>query len=125
MVSLVFDRNVFVNLLDQALEEFAVEFSLLCRKVIEEERIWDGWETSNPLRDIVDTNALNESMLTDKEQQLSYYVQWATEYVQYVYFGYSLPDGRRIPPRKWAEIAVSENDILSLFADILRKYFAN
>ena len=115
----------FTELLDRALEEFTTEFSLLCRKVVEEERIWDGWETSNPLRDIVDTNALNESMITDRESQLSHYVQWATEYVQYVYFGYALPDGRRIPPRKWCEIAVDENDILALFASILRKHFNN
>lgn len=117
-----FDKEKFYNILDAALEEFAQEFALLCRKVIETERTWEDWETSNPLRDIVDTNKMNESMQVNKEDMLSYLVSWATEYVQYVYFGYSLQDGRRIPARKWAEIAVDENDVLTLFGQILKRH---
>lgn len=93
----------------------------MCRKVIEEDRLWEGWETSNPLRDIVDTNAMNESIEVYKDRLLSYYVSWATDYVLYVYFGYALPSGQRIPPRRWAEIAVDENEVLEIFGDILRK----
>lgn len=124
-MKVVFNTAEFYKTLDAALAEFTYEFSLLCRKVIETDRLWEGWETSNPLRDIVDTNAINESMSSVEESSLYYAVQWATEYVLYVYFGYALPDGRRIPPRKWAQLAVDENDTLALFGSILRKHFNN
>jgi hypothetical protein len=113
--------------LNQSFEEFVQEYFLLARKVIETPRTWDGWETSNPYRDIVDTNDLNESghihNFQASENMFSATVTWVTDYVALVYFGYSLSDGRRIPSRKWAEIAVYENDLLLLASTILIKHF--
>lgn len=109
----------FEEALNGALEEFVREFAQACRDVIEIERYWDGWTTSNPLRDIVDTNALNVSMEVFQVKTLTYRIRWATAYVVYVYLGYALQDGRRIPARKWVEIAMNENDLLSSAAQII------
>lgn len=111
----------FRQAITAALSEFTDEYSLMARKVIEEERLWANWTTSNPLRDIVDTNALNLSMLTTQINNYRFRVSWYALYAVYVYFGYSLPDGRKIPSRPWAEIAIDENPVLDIFSDILRQ----
>lgn len=111
----------FKQALSQSAEGFAHEFSLLCREVIEVERLWANWETSNPLRDIVDTNALNESMSVDQVDEMLWRISWATLYVVYVYMGYALADGRRIPARRWVQITIDENDTLGIFRRILIK----
>jgi hypothetical protein len=111
----------FRKAITEALAEFTDEYSLMARKVIEEERVWKDWVTSDPLRDIVDTNALNLSMLVSQVNNYRFRVSWFALYAAYVYFGYSLADGRKIPPRKWAEIAIDENPVLEIFTAILKK----
>ena len=106
--------------LDIALNRFSETYAQLARDVIEQPRLWDDWETSNPFRDIIDTNTLNESMTLLKVSNNRYVVKWSTFYVVFVYYGYALADGRRIPPRKWAEIAIYENDLLQIFGQILK-----
>jgi hypothetical protein len=119
---IIFKENpAFRQAITEALGEFTTEYSLMARKVIEEERIWKDWTTSNPLRDIVDTDALNLSMLVSQVNNYKFRVSWFTLYAAYVYFGYSLADGRKIPSRPWAEIAIQENPVLEIFASILRK----
>jgi hypothetical protein len=111
----------FRKAITEALSDFTGEYSLMARKVIEEERIWKDWTTSNPLRDIVDTNALNLSMLVSQTDNYRFRVSWFALYAAYVYFGYTLANGRKIPSRRWAEIAIDENPVLDIFAGILRK----
>lgn len=111
----------FKQVLEISVGEFAREYAQLCRDVIEIERLWLGWETSNPLRDIVDTNALNESMTVEQVNETMWRIGWHVLYVIYVYFGYALPDGRRIPPRQWCQIAIDENNLLDIFRRILIK----
>jgi hypothetical protein len=115
------ENPAFRQAISEALGEFTDEFSLMSRKVIEEERLWDNWVTSNPLRDIVDSNALNLSMLVSQVDNYRYRVSWFALYAAYVYFGHQTQSGKRIPPRRWADIAVEENPVLEIFAGILRK----
>lgn len=115
------ENPAFRQAITEALGEFTTEYSLMARKVIEEERIWKDWTTSNPLRDIVDTDALNLSMLVSQVDNYKFRVSWFALYAAYVYFGYSLADGRKIPSRPWAEITIQENPVLEIFASILRK----
>lgn len=115
------ENPAFRQAISEALGEFTEEYSLMARKVIEEERIWQGWETSNPLRDIIDTEALNLSMLVSQVDNYRFRVSWFALYAAYVYFGHSLADGRKIPARRWCNIAIAENPVLDIFASILRK----
>jgi hypothetical protein len=49
-------------------------------------------------------------MKVEEIDALHYRITWETDYVTYVYFGYTTQSGRRIPPRKWVELAIAEND---------------
>lgn len=109
--------------LQVAFTEFTQEYFKLAQKVINESRLWDNWETSNPFRDIVDTGDLSESGTVNAIAPFYSVVSWVTDYVTLVYFGYALSDGRRIPSRKWADVAIQENDLLLLFATILVNRF--
>jgi hypothetical protein len=115
----------FKHQLDEALQEFTYTFAQACRDVIEIERVWENWTVTNPLRDIVDSNALNASMTVTQIRPLTYRIRWATDYVVYVYWGYTMQNGRRIPSRKWVNIAMQENDLYSVathtFNEILAK----
>jgi hypothetical protein len=115
------ENPAFRGAISEALSEFTNEYSLMCRKVIEEERLWKDWVTSNPLRDIVDTNALNLSMLVSQVDNYRYRVSWFALYAAYVYFGSTTQSGKRIPDRKWCDLAIDENPVLDIFAAILRK----
>jgi hypothetical protein len=126
MANQVFKINPeFQHKLDEALQEFVYAFAQACRDVIELERYWEGWETSNPIRDIVDTNALNASLTITQIKMHTYRIRWATAYVVYVYMGYALSDGRNIPARKWVDVAMAENDFYSvathIFNEVLSK----
>jgi len=121
-VATTFKENpAFRQAITEALGEFTVEYSLMARKVIEEERLWKDWVTSNPLRDIIDSNALNLSMLVSQVDNYRFRVSWFALYAAYVYFGYTTQSGKRIPPRRWCDIAIEENPVLDIFAAILRK----
>lgn len=114
-------NSEFKYVLSKATEELVNEYAKLCRDIIQTPRFWEGWETSEPFRDIVDTGALDESMQIYKQATLRYTVTWYTDYVVFVYMGYTLADGRRIPPREWAMLAIYENDLLGIFAGILKR----
>lgn len=120
MSEFILDPN-FKYAIEQSLDEFSDEFSLLCREVITTPRYWEDWVTSDPFRDIVDTTALDQSMVVRKLERFKLMIGWYTDYVTFVYGGYTLADGRRIPPREWVMLAIQENDILRLFCEILIK----
>ncbi len=103
----------------KAYTDFVYELFYLMQLIINTPRYWDGWETSDPFRDIVDTGALRDSGNVEKVSQYSSKISWVTEYVGFVYFGYTLRSGRRIPARKWAEITEEENDLYALWLAIL------
>lgn len=111
----------FKTALMESAKEFSKEYAQLCRNVIETERLWRDWETSNPLRDIVDSGDLNESMTVEQIDAMSWRIAWSTAYVVYVFFGYTLASGRRIPARQWTQIAIDENNLLEIFRNILVK----
>jgi hypothetical protein len=98
-------REVVANTTDKL-----AEFS---RQVIETDRYWEGWVTSNPVRDIVDTNAMNESMTTELVTSNKGRISWFAVYAIYVYYGYVTQTGARIPPRMWVHIALMENNLLA------------
>lgn len=89
------------------------------REVIETTRTWDDWTTSDPTRDIVDTNEMNQSMTIEQVSSFLWRITWNTSYVIFVYFGHATPSGNRIPARRWVHIAIAEND----FQAIVQKCF--
>ena len=105
----------FNDWLTNAFSQFVDDYFALVQEVLNKPRVWEGWETSEPFRDIVDTGDLRDSGVVTQWDQFYYVLSWSTDYVQLVYFGYALADGRRIPPRKWAELAIRENDLLQTF----------
>jgi hypothetical protein len=115
------ENPAFRSAISEGLGEFTTEYSLMARKVIEDERLWKDWITSNPLRDIVDTNALNLSMLVSQVNSYKFRVSWFALYAAYVYFGYTTQSGKRIPARPWADIVIDENPVLEIFVAVLKK----
>ncbi|MEM7578259.1 MAG: hypothetical protein AAF316_00145 [Cyanobacteria bacterium P01_A01_bin.80] len=112
-------NDEFKTMIEKSFKDFVYSFFYLIQLVINEPRLWKDWETSDPFRDIVDTGALRNSGKVNFETSKKAVLSWTTEYVGFVYFGYTLQSGKRIPPRKWVKIAMNENDLLVIFAQIL------
>jgi hypothetical protein len=113
-----FKRN-----LEKSFETWAQHIFETNDDVIKTPRYWDGWVTSNPFRDIVDTEKLRLSGSLTKLSRFKSTMTWATPYVEYVYFGYMLSDGRRIPDRKWVNVAFAENDYKASLVNIFKQNF--
>jgi hypothetical protein len=60
-------------------------------------------------------------MLVSQVDAYRFRVSWFALYAAYVYWGYSLADGRKIPSIPWAQLAIDENPVLDIFADFLKK----
>lgn len=112
--------NHLERALIESVKSFTQRYFELATAIIENERFWKDWETSNPYRDIVDTGDLKNSGRIIQNSETGFTVAWFTDYVTFVYFGYYLLDGRRIPPRKWAELVIAENDLFKIWFDIIR-----
>lgn len=109
----------FEKHLEIAFKDIVYAIFYASQLVINTERYWDGWETSNPNRDIVDTAKLRDSGKVEFISNRKAVISWSTAYVFFVYFGYTLKDGRRIPARKWIHIAIDENNFPLLFINAL------
>lgn len=107
--------------IDGKLELVALKLAEKCRQVIETERFVQGWTTSDPVRDIVDTGELDNSMQVERVSPLLYRITWSTPYVVYVYMGYTTTRGNRIPGRPWVQWAIDENNWDALLAEIFSK----
>lgn len=103
-------NNALLEVLDALTEAIYTEAT----RIIETERYWADWTTSDPNRDIVDTNALNKSGQIIELSKYKRRIRYATEYVIYVYFGHLTPSGARIPPRMWLHLAIDENEQMLL-----------
>ena len=104
----------------RSVKMFVQEYFRLATEIIETDRYWDGWETSNPYRDIVDTSDLKNSGRIEQLSESAFKMKWVTDYVTFVYFGYFLQDGRRIPARKWVELVMQENNMNQIALNIFR-----
>lgn len=111
----------FKSQLSSALDDWIEEIFQKTDDVIATPRYWEGWTTSNPFRDIVDTEDLRNSGEKLKISQFKGVIKWSTSYVGYVYYGFTLADGRTIPSRKWVEVAESENNYRDLLIVILKR----
>lgn len=121
MSQIKINKEKINQILEDSLEKFVVDFSGMCYDVIDTERFWQNWyPKTTPYRDIVDTTDLRNSMERSKLEKFRWRIRWSTFYVTLVYFGYVLPNGGIIPPRKWVEIAIEENDLRSRFIYWLR-----
>jgi hypothetical protein len=89
--------------------------------VISIPRYWENWETSNPFRDIVDTEDLRNSGQISKLAVFKRSISWQVPYVGYVYYGFTLVDGRTIPDRQWIQVAYEENNYREILIIILKR----
>jgi hypothetical protein len=111
----------FTQELHEIVEDWVDAIAQANDDVISTPRYWEGWETGNPFRDIIDTEALKNSKTKLKLSNYDYTITWSVPYIGYVYNGFTLQDGRKIPARKWCELAEREND----YKDILVKFLKN
>ena len=121
-MSLKINEELLLQAIDDSLSSFVKDYADLCYDVIDKVRYWENWTTSDPYRDIVDTTALRNSMERKRLSRFRWSVTWSVPYVLYVYYGYITQKGNIIPARKWAEIAIAENDLHGLFSVWLRFY---
>jgi hypothetical protein len=120
MAKLVINRQKLNQKLETILYRFSQEVFKANDRVIRTPRLWEDWETSDPFRDIVDSKDLANSGKIYKAGKLKYEIKWSTPYILYVYFGYMLQDGRRIPARKWIDIAKQENNYHQILRMVIK-----
>jgi hypothetical protein len=111
----------FVQELQNCIEDWVDAIAQANDDVISIPRYWEGWQTGNPFRDIIDTEALRNSKTKLKVSNYDYTVTWSVPYIGYVYNGFTLQDGRKIPARKWCEVAERENDYKGVFVKLLKQ----
>jgi hypothetical protein len=122
MAKFIIDEQ-FTDILQVSIEQFANKYAQICTTLIDTPRYWEDWTTSDPFRDIVDTGALRDSIAIDQINDYCHTISWITAYVEFVYFGHMTRKGNWIPPRKWAELVIQENDLLYIYAAILINLF--
>lgn len=111
----------FKNQLSKSLAQWAEQIYQATDSVIATPRYWDNWTTSNPFRDIIDSEDLRNSGKLTQVSKFKWNMTWSTAYIFYVYFGYTLADGRQIPDRKFIEVAFDENNYRDWLIKILIK----
>lgn len=111
----------FKSTVAQSVEMFANEYFALSQAIIDTARYWEEWETSEPFRDIVDSGDLHASGKVQQVTLYRYRITYSVPYVLYVYFGYMLADGRKIPARKWLELVADENNLQIIWAMLLKR----
>jgi hypothetical protein len=97
------------------------------REVIETVRDWpQGFGTTyrrngqivvGSTRDIVDTGELRDSQSYQRVDEYRTEYSWSADHALLVHEGYTTKTGKRIPARRWTEVAAEELNIPQVFCE--------
>lgn len=111
----VSNKKQIYKQLDDAFLSMVNYYFKAIQAVIRISRNWEGFE-KNPFRDIIETKVFHDSQDQQKLGEMSWAIFWTAAYAPYIRFGTTTPQGVRVPPRAFEEIAAEETDLLNFYA---------